>query len=125
MAMLPSSGTKSEMNVTPYIDVLLVLLITFMLLTQRLVTRFNLAQEGGGNSGTRSIMLELTDDGRYLLNTVAVPAESLATKLHEAYAVRNDKILFLKAGNQRRYRDTIEAIDIAKGAGVEVVALAP
>lgn len=125
MAMGTGTGTRFEINITPYIDVLLVLLITFMLMSQRLVIHANIAREGGAGDGTHSIVLELADDGRYLLNTRAVSRDSLPAVLREVFAPRPDKVLFLKSGGRRLYGEAIDAIDVAKGAGVEIVAIAP
>jgi biopolymer transport protein ExbD len=71
-----------------------------------------------------NIVLQLMDDGSYTLNTIVVPKEQLASRLREVFAPRRSRILFIKSGGQRTYGETIEAIDMAKGAGVEVVALA-
>jgi len=127
MAMQLGGGSmRSEMNITPYIDVLLVLLITFMLMSQRLVISANLAREGGSpTDGTHAIVLELANDGRFLINTQEVPREQLGAKLREIMAPRRDRMLFVKSGTQRTWGETVEAMDVAKGAGVEVIALAP
>lgn len=87
-------GENSEINITPLIDVLLVLVIIFMLLSQRMVIFTNVAREqSGGNNTGHAIVLELADDGRYLLNTRNVPGDSLVAVLREVFAVRNDKVL--------------------------------
>jgi biopolymer transport protein TolR len=128
MAMQMGGGsTRSDINITPYIDVLLVLLITFMLMSQRMYIVANIARESAGpqSSESHSIVLELPDDGRYLINTQAVSQADLGARLRAIMAPRTDRVLFIKSGGQRLYRETVEAMDIAKGAGVEVIALAP
>jgi biopolymer transport protein ExbD len=129
MAMQMESGsTRFEINITPYIDVLLVLLITFMLMAKRMAIVANIAQESPAQNQPQeisNIVLELSDDGRYLINTREVARADLGARLREIMAPRRDRVLFIKSGGQRLYRETIEAMDIAKGAGVEVIALAP
>ena len=125
MQVLGDGQVRSEMNITPFIDVLLVLLVIFMLMTDMRVIMAQLARQDSGGSRSKSIVLELTNDGRYLLNTVAVPAPALDSTLRATFSVRPDKILLLKAGGQRFYREIIEATDVARGAGVEVIGWAP
>src|SRR5947208_3272716 len=114
------SETRHEINITPYIDVLLVLLICAILLSQRFVIQTQLAREGGPGRGDHSIVLELTNDGRYLVNTIPIPHDSLLVRLREIFAPRPAKILYVKAGGERLYSETIEAMDVAKSAGVQV-----
>jgi len=126
MAVLSRGTTRSDINITPFIDVLLVLLIIFMLLSERTVITANIARDGEGPpAGTPTLVLELTDNGGYRLNTVPVPAESLSAVLTSVFAIREPKLLFVRSGGQRRYSEMIDAIDIARGAGVEIVAVAP
>lgn len=126
MSMQTGLSARSEINITPYIDVLLVLLIAFMIMAQRTVIFANLAREDGSvKSGINTIVLELPDDGRYLINTQEVAKDQLGARLREVFEPRQDRTLFLKSGGQRLYGETISAMDIAKGAGVEVIALAP
>ena len=127
VAMQTQAGARSEINITPYIDVLLVLLIAFMIMSQRMVIFANLAQESGSTtpSEARTIVLELANDGRYLINTQEVAKAGLEGRLREIMAPRRDRVLYIKSGGQRLYAETIEAMGIARGAGVEVLALAP
>ena len=126
MQMLGGGSVRSEINITPFIDVLLVLLVIFMLsIKVRQVISAQVAHQQGGATETRSIVLELADDGSYLLNTVLVPAEALDSTLRAVFDVRPDKVLFVKAGPRRTYGETIAAMDIARGAGVRVIGLAP
>lgn len=119
-------GMQASMNITPFIDVLLVLLVIFMLSTHmREVVTGQLARENGSSRASRGIVLELTNDGRYLLNTREIPHEQLAVTLRDVFAPRPDKVLFIKSGGQRTYQEMITAIDVARGAGVRVVGLIP
>ena len=126
MQMLRAGQMQAQMNITPFIDVLLVLLVIFMLsIKVRHVMSAQVAQEDQGSGKSRVIVLELANDGGYRLNTVPVLRAALDSTLRAAFAVRPDKILFVKAGGRRTYGETIEAMDVARGAGVQVIGLAP
>ncbi len=126
-----SGGVTSDINVTPMIDVLLVLLIIFMIVQalKRAAVDIQIpAPEKIASTSAQSaqIVLELRDDGSYVINgQAATPKDQLDRKFHEIYDQRPAKLLFVKPGRNRVYADVIEAIDIARGAGVEVVGFTP
>jgi len=132
--MAMATGTKgrmnSDINITPFIDVLLVLLVIFMI-TQpmlRKVMEIQVPVEEQSQATTQpstNIVLEIKPDGSYAINTQPVDRAGLTAKFHEVYDVRPDKLLFLKVANNREYREVIDVIDIARGAGVKVFGLAP
>ena len=70
-------------------------------------------------------MLELGDDGSYAINQQPVPKDQLDTQLHAIYDARPAKLLFLKPGQKRIYQDVIEAMDVAKGAGIQIIGFTP
>jgi biopolymer transport protein ExbD len=120
----------SEINVTPFIDVLLVLLVIFMISQPllRKVLEIQVPMEEQSEATTQpssNIVLEIKADGSYAINTQAVDRAGLNARFHEIYDVRPDKLLFLKVANNREYKEVIEVIDIARGAGVRVFGLAP
>jgi biopolymer transport protein ExbD len=130
MAAPSGSGVTSDINVTPMIDVLLVLLIIFMI-TQPLSRMALDVQVPPVETATKStaasnqIVLELGDDGGYAINAQPVPKDQLDTQFHAIYDNRPAKLLFIKPGVSRIYQDVIEAMDIARGAGVQVIGLTP
>ena len=129
MAVGAGEGVKSDINITPFIDVLLVLLVIFMI-TQPLLRKvldIQVPVEADARTVDESlnIVLEIMADGSLAINTQPVTQEGLSAKLHEIYDVRADKLLFIKADNSRRFSEVIQAIDVARGAGVKVFGLAP
>ena len=131
MAVGGGGGPKSDINVTPYIDILLVLLIIFMVITpftphgldvrvpeklppevtQEIADRF------------QGIVVSLNTDGSMFINKDPVTFDSLSQRLTQIYSARADKSIFIKGAKGLIYGDIVKAIDIAKGAGVEQIGL--
>jgi biopolymer transport protein TolR len=120
----------SEPNVVPMIDILLVLLIIFMI-TQPLSRMALDVQVPPPDTPTTNrpppsqIVLELSDNGGYAINGQPVPKDQLDTQIHAIYDQRPAKLLFIKAGANRIYQDVIEAMDVARGAGVQIIGFTP
>jgi biopolymer transport protein ExbD len=129
MQMSSGEGMNADINVTPFIDVLLVLLVIFMITLplSRRVLDIQVPKEEATQStpNANSIVLEIRADGAMAINTQPVDLASLESRFHEIYDARGDKLLFIKVDNGRQYREVIQVIDIARGAGVKVFGLAP
>ena len=123
-------GLSSEINVVPLIDVLLVLLIIFMI-TQPLSRKaFDVQvppeqQTKSKQPPSAQIVLELTPDGGFTINKQPYTVSQLDAAFHQVYDTRPAKLLFIKAAPNRKYRDVMEAMDIAHGAGVQVIGFTP
>lgn len=131
MAMLGSTGSADsigEINMTPMIDVLLVLLVIFMLAqpTNEMALDIQLPEPDPqeATATVPPIVLELDASGVLRLNTALVPNDQIAVRLRQVYEGRNDRVLFVKADGSRLYQEIVQLMDIAKGAGVEVLGVA-
>jgi biopolymer transport protein TolR len=134
MAMAAGGGSKgleNDINVTPMIDVLLVLLIIFMaaLPSMRKAIDIQLPDPNPSvqpaNANSNQIVLEVLADGSYSINTKKVPHEALGQELHAIYDQRPEKIIFVKGDPKVKYGDVIYAMDVARGSGVKVIGVPP
>jgi biopolymer transport protein ExbD len=131
MSTTSGGGLSSEPNVIPMIDILLVLLIIFMMtITQNrkaMDIQIPKEQEAQQEQQRESdqIVLELKDDGTYAINATPVTLSQLDRAVHALYDQRPAKIMFLKTARNRRWRDVITAMDIVRGAGVQVIGFTP
>jgi biopolymer transport protein ExbD len=122
------AGLTSEMNVLPLIDVLLVMIVTFLMLQKvRMVENVQIPPPSSSAAGSKpfQLVLEIHADGTVAINGHPIPDDRVDADLAAIYRDRPTKLLFIKADPSRPYFEVIRAIDRAKGAGVEVLALVP
>ena len=119
---------KSEPNVVPMIDIMLVLLIIFMIVTPLIAAGFKATLPKGKNldprpEGDNEVVLGIDEAGNYFLNGRPIPGGTLEDQLRSQFQSRTeDKILYFKADNQLKYGKVQEAVETARRAGVRVMA---
>jgi biopolymer transport protein TolR len=124
-----SKGPKSDINVTPLIDVVLVLLIIFMVLTPSMLKNIPMmvpdkSEESTPDMPTDSaIMVEYTAKRELTVNSESVSVEALASKLAERLKQRRQKVVFFKAEDKAPYGEVVRLLDIARGSGAETLAI--
>ena len=125
------AGLSNDINVTPMIDVLLVLLIIFMavLPSMRKAIDIQLPDPNPtvapANANSNQIVLEVKPGGVFAINSEAQTKDHLATRLKEIYDPRPEKIIFVKGAPGVPYGDVIFAMDVARGAGVKIIGIPP
>lgn len=121
---------SSEINMTPMIDVLLVLLIIFMLIVPTLSSGESAVMpksaKGNGTAGDAVVLEVLSGDGGqagFRINQHNVSREELPGRLAAIYSNRTDRVLFVKADDKLAFTQVATAIDMAHAAGVDRVGL--
>ena len=122
------SAVKADINVTPMIDVMLVLLIIFMIVTPLIAAGFKATLPKGANldarpEGDNEVILGIDEYGKYFLNGRPIADATLQDQLRSIFNARTeDKILYFKADNKLKYAKIQEAVEIARQSGVRVMA---
>jgi biopolymer transport protein TolR len=114
---------KSDINVTPLVDVMLVLLVIFMVVTpllkQQVPVELPLAEHSHEAQQASQVTLVAAADGTLVLNEQPVAAEALDGALRDLYTVRPDKTIFLEADRTLPYSRVVDLMDACRAAGVE------
>ena len=120
----------ADINVTPMVDVMLVLLIIFMVITPMLSkgvsvdlakTHNPIAMQAADKSD--AIVVAVTRDGKTYLNTTQMPPEDLPQRVKDLLSNRLDKTVFIKADARARYEKVVDVVDNLRSAGVDNVGL--
>ncbi len=126
MSVSTGHGVKAEPNVVPMIDVMLVLLIIFMVVTPAMTSGFQATPPEGVNlkehpEEETDRVLGIDKYGQYFLDKAQIPNDQLGAILTGIYANREDAVLYVKADRGLDYGLVLEAMDIASKNGVRVV----
>jgi len=130
MAVGGKSGLTSDINMTPMIDVLLVLIIIFMVITplvpkglDTLVPQPNPNADKTPQDNSRTIVITVSQGGGLKINQDAVTEATLGPRLEDIFKTRAERVAFVKGDDTIEFKEVAKVIDIAKGAGVDKIGL--
>src|SRR5579872_1751284 len=125
-----SLGAVADINVTPMVDVMLVLLIIFMVVTPMLQkgTSVDMAQtknpiEMHDSDRDDAVLICVTRDGKFYLNQDKVNIDDLAGKVNDLLTNKLDKTVYVKSDRRAKYSDVVQVVDNIRTAGVDKVGL--
>src|SRR5678816_12584 len=121
------TAVRSSPNVVPMIDIMLVLLIIFLIVTPLIAAGFRATMRKADDlqpspEKDDEVVLGIDESGAFFLNTRPIPDAQLEDQLRAMYAGRDDKIVYLKADQNLKYGQVQKGIEIARQAGARVVA---
>ena len=132
MAVGGHGGPKSDINMTPMIDVLLVLIIIFMVITpltpkglEALVPQPPPPGQQPTQADMRTVVISINKDHSMLINEEPTDAQRLGPRLEDIFKTRAERVVFVRADPDLQYSFVAQAIDIAHGAQIDKVGLMP
>ena len=130
MAVVGHGGQVANINMTPMIDVLLVLIIIFMVITpltpkglEALVPQPAPPNQQQNDADQRTVVVSVAKDKSMMINTEPTDENKLGPRLEEIFKTRAERLIFVKGDPDLEFQDVAKVIDIAKGVGIDKVGL--
>lgn len=122
-------GVRSDINVTPLIDVVLVLLIVFMVLVPKLLNQQTVDVPPKADAQmdvqptTDQFVVTVSEDGKIAINDEAITLTELPDKVRNLMANRNKKLMFFNPSDDANYGTVVKVMDMCRGAGVKTLGI--
>ena len=124
-----SGGVRSDINITPLVDVVLVLLIIFMVMTPSLLKEMDLTVPEKADvqmavpTTTDQIVVSVNREGKIAINREPILESALAARVHDLMAQRADKLIFFDIDDDANYGEVMHVMDVCRGAGTKVLGI--
>jgi biopolymer transport protein ExbD len=126
----PSGGSIADINVTPMVDIMLVLLIIFMVVTPLLqkgvsvdLAKTKNPREMREADREDAIMVAVTRDGKIFLNADQLPKDRVGEKIKDLLAAKVDKTVYVRSDRRAKYGEVVDVVDIVRASGVDTLGL--
>jgi biopolymer transport protein ExbD len=122
-------GVRSEINITPLVDVVLVLLIIFMVMTPTMLKELDVTVPEKADvqmatpTTTDQIVVSVNKEGKIAINHEAINLSMLAPRIHDLMMSRSDKLVFFDVDDDAIYEDVVHAMDTCRGAGAKTLGI--
>ena len=123
------AGVRSEINITPLVDVVLVLLIIFMVMTPTLLKELNVTVPEKADvqmatpTTTDQIVVSINKEGKVAINHEPINLSQVAPRIHDLMMARSDKLVFFDVDDEATYQDVVHVMDSCRGAGAKTLGI--
>lgn len=123
------AGVRSDINITPLVDVVLVLLIIFMVMTPSLLKETDVTVpekadvQMAAPTTADQLVVSISREGRIAINREPVLESQLIPRIHDLMASRSDKLVFFDIDDDAPYGDVVHVMDVCRGAGVKTLGI--
>ena len=124
-----TGGVRSDINITPLVDVVLVLLIIFMVATPMLIKDLDLTVPEKAETTiatpttANQVVVSVTKEGQVQINREPIAESQLTEKIHDLMAARSQKLVFFDIDDDANYGDVMHVMDLCRGAGVKTLGI--
>lgn len=123
-------GTVSDINVTPMVDIMLVLLIIFMVITPMLtkdhpvdMAKAEYPRDMADADKEDAVVIAITRDGKFFMGSTPIALDEITVKVKDMIANREPKTVYLRSDSMAKYGDVVKVVDNIRAAGVEQLGL--
>jgi len=122
-------GVRSDINITPLVDVVLVLLIIFMVMTPTMLKELSLVVpeksdvQVANPTTSEQVIVAVTRENKITVNQEPIDEAALADRIHDLMAARTDKLVFFDIDDEADYGEVVHVMDTARGAGAKTLGM--